>query len=159
MNVYRLVKEKWATEPLSVKGSMTNGGGRWNPPNIGLLYTAQTPELALLEVMVHLPMMAYAALPKFHLFTLAIPDDKGLVFYTEPSRLPAHWRTGTPDETQTIFSDWLSEPFSLALAVPSVIMDLSYNLLLHPAHPVFEQIEIIDQTVLPVHQRLWRYKE
>ena len=157
MNVYRIVKERWAAEPLSVKGSMTNGGGRWNPPQVGLLYTAQTPELALLEVMVHLPTVAYAALPKFHLFTLKIPDDKGLVFYTEHIRLPSFWRTGTSDETQPIFADWLTDPFSLALAVPSMIMDLSYNVLLHPAHPAFEQIEVVNQTILPVDQRLWRY--
>ncbi|MBO0935346.1 RES family NAD+ phosphorylase [Fibrella sp. HMF5335] len=108
--------------------------------------------------MVHLPMMAYAALPTFHLFTLAIPDEPGLIFYTEHSRLPPYWRTGTSDETQSIFADWLIDPFSLALAVPSVIMDLSYNVLLHPDHPAFDQIAVVDQMILPVDQRLWRYE-
>lgn len=56
MLVYRLIKERFLASPLSVEGSR-RWGGRWNPPGSGVLYTSASPELTLLEQLVHLPTM------------------------------------------------------------------------------------------------------
>lgn len=136
---------------------MINGGGRWNPPHIGVLYTATSPALALVETMAHFPSIPYAQIPDLHLLTVRIPDDQEAIFWVNPLSLPAYWRTGTLAETQTVFMDWMESPFSLALAVPSAIIDVSYNVLLHPAHRLYKHVTLVQQSTFPFDQRLWRY--
>ena len=158
MEVYRIVKEPFQAapyDPLSVIGSKTNGGGRWNPPQYGVLYTATSPALALLETMVHFPRIGYGQLPSLYLLTIEIPDVSESIFWTDPMALPPFWRTGTLTQTQSVFVDWLESPFSLALGVPSVIIDTSYNLLIHPDHPLFSQISLTGVGQLPFDVRLW----
>lgn len=160
MDVYRIVKEPYHEapyDPLSYIGSMTNGGGRWNPARIGVLYTATSPALALVETMAHFPNLTYSQLPGLHLLTIQIPEDDDAIFWIDPLALPTYWRTGTLMETQSIFIDWMESPFSLALAVPSVIIDVSYNLLLHPEHPLYSETKLLYQSKLSFDQRLWRY--
>jgi len=151
MDVYRINKEPYHTDPLSVIGSHRHGG-RWNPKGVGILYTSRTPELALLETLVHLPPITLAELPQLWLRTLRLPDID--VFWITAAKLPAYWKSGTLAETQTILTEWLTEPFCLAVAVPSVIMDESYNLLLHPQHPDFTKVEILNQRPIPFDSRL-----
>ncbi len=52
--VYRAVRQKYAAQPLDTRGTWLNGG-RWNPPGVGLLYTAEHAALALVEILVHMP--------------------------------------------------------------------------------------------------------
>ncbi|GAB4047937.1 RES family NAD+ phosphorylase [Spirosoma litoris] len=168
MEVYRINKEPYHTDPLSTIGSYQHGG-RWNPKGVGILYTSRTPELALLETLVHLPPVTLSELPQLWLSTLHLPDlpnaestqqagksTKGnsTIFWITPNKLPAYWKSGTLAETQTILTEWLIEPFCLAVAVPSVIMPESYNLLLHPQHPAFAEIEVISQRPIPLDTRL-----
>lgn len=165
MDVYRISKEPgherpYHTDLLSVVGSHRHGG-RWNPKGIGILYTSQTPELALLETLVHLPALILSELPQLWVSTFRLPNPTGTdqlasdtIFWTDPARLPAHWRSGTLAETQTILTDWLVDPFCLTVAVPSAIISPSYNLLLHPAHPSFAQIELVNQIQIPLDSRL-----
>ena len=70
---YRLVKERFMDAPLSTEGARRYGG-RWNPPGVGILYTSASPELALLEQLVHLPTLPYEDLPRLFLLTLSLPD-------------------------------------------------------------------------------------
>jgi RES domain-containing protein len=72
--VYRLVKERFLNTPLSAEGARRYGG-RWNPVGVGILYTSASPELALLEQLVHLPALPYEDLPKLFLLTLALPEQ------------------------------------------------------------------------------------
>ncbi len=44
----------------------------------------------------------------------------------------------------------------VALAVPSAILDLLYNLLLHPAHPDFEKVSVVGQRELLLDTRFVR---
>lgn len=60
--VYRLVRQKYADRPVDVTGTWLNGG-RWNPPGVGILYTAEHPALALVEILVHMPQVPYSELP------------------------------------------------------------------------------------------------
>ena len=158
MDVYRIVKAPYHQaphDPLSAIGSTKNGGGRWNPPQTGVLYTATSPALALLETMVHFPRVGYSELPELHQMTIHLADHPEAIFWIDPLQLPSYWRTGTLSETQSIFADWMKNPFSLALAVPSVIMDDSYNIILHPGHPLHETIQIRSIKKLGFDARLW----
>ncbi len=154
MNIYRINKTPYHTGPLSVIGSYRHGG-RWNPKGIGILYTSFTPELALLETLVHLPPLIFPELPQLWISTIRLPDELNkAVFWLAPRRLPGYWQNGTLAETQTILTEWLLDPFSLGIAVPSAIIDMSYNLLLHPHHPDFVKLEIAAQRPLPLDRRL-----
>ncbi len=151
MQVFRINKEPYHTDPLSTVGSHRYGG-RWNPKGSGILYTSRTPELALLETLVHLPPLILSELPQLWLSTIELPPDS--VFWIDPAQLPSYWRSGSLASTQTILTEWLLTPFSLAVAVPSVIMPESYNLLLHPQHPAYAEVKVLGQRPLPLDSRL-----
>lgn len=153
MDVFRINKEPYHTDPLSTVGSYKYGG-RWNPKGIGILYTSRTPELALLETLVHLPPLLTSELPRLWLSTLRLPEDPQTVFWLNPSQLPAYWNASSLFASQTILKEWLKDPFCLAVGVPSVIMPESYNLLLHPRHPAYIDVQLIHQRVLPLDTRL-----
>ncbi|MBO0936852.1 RES family NAD+ phosphorylase [Fibrella sp. HMF5335] len=156
MDVYRINKEPWHTDPLSVVGSH-KFGGRWNPKGTGILYTSRTPELALLETLVHLPPITLAELPQLWLSTIRLPDDvPDAVFWLDPTLMPAHWKSSsTLADTPFILNEWIQQPFCLALGVPSVILNMSYNLLLNPLHPAFAHVKVMSQVAIQIDARLW----
>lgn len=150
--VYRAVRQKYADQPLDTRGTWLNGG-RWNPPGVGILYTAEHAALALVEILVHMPQVAYTELPVFRLFTLAIPDESLRVLAA--SELPSYWQDDSYSRSQTILDAWLEEPDVLALGVPSSVMPQGINYLLHAAHPAYGQIRVVDQKPLLIDPRLW----
>ena len=159
MDVFRINKEPsherpWHTNPLSIVGSH-KFGGRWSPKGTGILYTSRTPELALLETLVHLPPVTLPELPRLWLSTLRLPNVPDAVFWLDPSLMPAHWQSNTLADSQCLLNEWLQKPFCLALGVPSVILDMSYNILLHPLHPAFAQVEVMRQVEIQLDGRLW----
>lgn len=153
MDVYRIIKEPYHDDPLSTIGSERNGG-RWNPKGTGILYTSRSPELSLLETIVHLPHNSLKSVPILWLNTLRLPGKQDDVIWLKISALPSYWKTGTLTETRSILNEWLVEPVCLGMAVPSAILEQSFNILLHPAHPDFDKIEVIDQVKISLDSRL-----
>lgn len=153
MEVYRILKEPYWRDPLSVVGA-TLAGGRWNPPGVGILYTATSPALALLETLVHLPRIGYDQLPRLRVFALNVPDHE--TCWIDPNRLPDDWADSTAlPLTQTLFADWLQQPDDLALGVPSAVLDISYNVLLHPKHLLYSSITVLSSSDVVLDSRLW----
>ncbi|GAA4420228.1 RES family NAD+ phosphorylase [Nibrella viscosa] len=150
--LYRIIRDKYRQEPLSVVGSQLFGG-RWNPKGVGVLYATSTPELGLVETLAHAPAVRYEELPTYWVFSLEVPDD---IRYYKREEMPDYWQDDTYEQTQGWLHDWLTVPDSLSVAVPSVLVPLSYNVILHPAHRLFEQIRITGQEIQPVYRRLWR---
>ncbi len=149
--VYRLVKERFLDTPLSTEGARRYGG-RWNPPGVGILYTSASPELALLEQLVHLPELPYQDLPKLFLLTMALPDPPERL-----TKLPAGWREEASYQTnRQLLADWLSNPHVLAIGVPSAVVPESTNYLLHPRHASYAQIQILRSAPFEIDPRLWR---
>ena len=148
---YRLVKERFLDLPLSTEGARRYGG-RWNPPGVGILYTSASPELALLEQLVHMPTLPYEDLPRLFLLTLALPDLPMPV-----QELPPNWREGADfAANHQKLSGWLMNPDVLALGVPSAVVPESFNYLLHPQHPAYARIEIVSTSLFNIDPRLWR---
>ncbi|RIV23836.1 RES domain-containing protein [Fibrisoma montanum] len=150
--LYRIIRDKYRDEPLSVIGSRLFGG-RWNPKGVGVLYATSTPELGLVETLAHAPTVRYEELPTYWVFSLEVPDD---IRYVNREELPDYWQDETYERTQGWLSNWLATPDQLGVALPSVLVPLSYNVILHPAHHLFEKIQVIAQEVQPVDRRLWR---
>jgi RES domain-containing protein len=150
--VYRVVRAKYARQPLDPTGSQQYGG-RWNPPGIGILYTAEHPALALVEILVHLPRVPYADLPSYRLFTLEIPDTSQRV--VTAAELPDHWSEASYGRSQQLLTPWLAQPDVLALGVPSSVLPDGRNYLLHPAHADYATINVLDEKALVIDPRLW----
>jgi RES domain-containing protein len=151
LTVYRTVKAKYTAEPLATEGARLFGG-RWNPKGYPLLYTTSSPALALVESLVHQPRIRYDKLPSLILFTLNVPGE---VTTHLPADLPEYWLDESYERTQWLLRDWLLNPGTLVAAVPSVVVPMSVNYLLHPAHPDFQKIRVVKQEPFPVERRLW----
>lgn len=150
--VYRIIREKFRDQPLSSEGSRLYGA-RWNPKGIGILYATSTPELGLVEILAHAPGIEYDLLPKYWLTEIEIPDN---IRTLEKEDLPSYWQDPDYEKTQYFLMDWLKQPHVLAIAIPSVIVPFSKNLLIHPLHPEFEQIKVVGQERIPIDRRLWK---
>ncbi|KAA9353431.1 RES family NAD+ phosphorylase [Larkinella humicola] len=149
--VYRVVRQKYADRPLDVAGTRLNGG-RWNPPGVGILYTAEHPALALVEILVHMPQVPYEHLPSYRLFTLEIPENSQRM--VKPEELLPYWNENTYARSQYLLQDWLTKPDTLALGVPSSVLPAGINYLLHASHPQFADIRIVAESDLVIDPRL-----
>lgn len=152
LTVYRTVKEKYVSMPLSTEGARLYGG-RWNPKGFPLLYATSSPALALIESLVHQPRVRYERLPALHLITLEVPESSRS-FRVED--LPEYWNEESYERTQWLLNDWLTEPDVLVAIVPSVAVPMSVNYLLHPAHPRFSEIRVVKSEPFPLERRLWQ---
>jgi RES domain-containing protein len=153
LRLYRLVKERFVNTPLSTEGARLYSG-RWHPAGRGILYTSATPELTLLEQLVHLPTLPYEDLPRLFLLTLSVPDNRRIIPTDE---LPTDWRDEANfSQNHQFLAPWLSAPDVLAVGVPSAVVSESLNYLLHPAHPLFAQIAVESAKPFPIDPRLWR---
>lgn len=153
VRVYRLIKERFLTTPLSAEGARRLGG-RWNPVGIGILYTSASPELALLEQIVHLRSLPYRDLPRLVLLTLLLPDPPRLL---NASDLPPDWRNEADfSANHQAIASWLAKPDVLTLGVPSAMVPDSFNYLLHPEHASYGRLTIARTSAFPVDARLWK---
>jgi RES domain-containing protein len=136
MLVYRITQTKYAGKLIT-----SGRAARWNPNDIGMIYTASSRSLACLENTVHRSQAGLSQL--FSIMTIEIPDH----IKTKTVRLndlPANWTDyNEMSFTQHIGQAWIRENESVILQVPSSIIDEEVNYLLNPDHRDFEQIKVI----------------
>lgn len=154
--VYRIQKKQFVDSVLTGEGARLNGG-RWNLPGTPLIYTSTTPELALLEILVHLDGTPLNDLPPFVRVTIDLPDA---IEDVPISALPTGWYAlRYPDELPHFLSEKLSPTYpALAFALPSVVLPdtPSRNILINPIHPLIAQVRIVDVRPHQFDQRLGR---
>ena len=133
---WRLVKARHARTAFDGEGARLYGG-RWNSPATRMVYTAATPSLAVLEILVHLH--ATAPLGGYVLIEAQVPES----LIEEPARLPADWRVmPAPGSTRRMGDEWIRTGRSAAWAVPSVISPSERLILLNPAHRDFARVRL-----------------
>ena len=134
--VWRLASGRYP--PLDGDGAR-RAGGRWNSPGRPAVYTSESLALCLAESLVHLP----GTLPRGYMsFKVFVPDDA--VEVLDPTSLTEGWQSDL-SFTRTIGDRWLSAQRSLALAVPSVVLPESTNVLLNPMHQRANELRVVDQ--------------
>ncbi len=117
-------------------------GGRWNSPGRPVVYLAEHPALAALELRVHLD-LPFDLLPAdYVLIRVTTPSD--------PDRLYA-----MPENTVAAGNAWLTEASSALLSVPSVLVPHAWNILLNPRHADAVQAEIQSIEPFRFDPRLW----
>ncbi len=141
MQAWRVCRAAFAD--LSGAGARLHGG-RWNSPGRALLYTAENPALAILEVRVHLDLEPELVPDDYVLIELAIPDAVPLTLLNEP-----------PDDTRRWGDEWLARAETAIAKVPSFIAPRSFNILINPAHRDAAAIMTVETRKFAFDMRLW----
>ncbi len=134
MQVFRLLKHKYSSDPLSGDGARINGG-RWNSEGNSMLYTSDSISLAALEILVHIHLTT--ALNAYTCITITLSDEHVMIL--EDNDLPSDWRDDpVPSSTMSIGEQWLDSNASLALSVPSTLIPQQRNFIINPNHSDFK---------------------
>lgn len=150
MLVYRISDCRYI-EDLSGKGAAMYGG-RWNNKDTYILYTAQSPSLALLEAVVHLGKMPRKG---YCMAAIEIPDSIAPALQT--TSLPPDWAACPgPDALKLIGDTFTKSMQFLALPVPSVIMPEEQNYLINPLHPLFKSVKIKSMKAMNIDERIFK---
>jgi RES domain-containing protein len=132
---FRITRRPYAD--LSGEGARLVGG-RWNPPGRLALYLADTPALAVLEVLVHLDLDEHTIPSDYVIMAVDLSRLEGTPGWLEegPSFPPSD------AECRAIGDEFLKSRRTLALRVPSIIVPQASNLVLNPAHAAMDQVTI-----------------
>lgn len=99
-----------------------------------MVYTAASPSLAVLEVLVHLDLPSELLPDDYQLLTIAIPDDAAMR-RLDPS--PTH-----DDACQEAGDAFLEAGDALALIVRSVVVPQERNVLLNVRHADMQRVVV-----------------
>lgn len=141
MDLWRLCRRPHAD--LSGEGARIFGG-RWNSPGRRVVYVAEHPALAALEVRVHLDL-------PFEL----LPDDFVLMRVVLPDALVSSVAATAGQDTVAAGDTWLAQGASVALKVPSVLVPHSWNVLLNPRHADIALASVDTVEPFRFEPRLW----
>jgi RES domain-containing protein len=121
-------------------GGMT-ASARWHTAGQPIVYLAETPSSALLEVFVHLETDEDHRPDAYQL--LKIEVDDGLDFESvELSSLSPAWKSDEL-ETRALGDAWLSRRKTPLLRVPSSITPETWNWVLNPRHAAAARLRIV----------------
>jgi RES domain-containing protein len=141
MDLWRLCRRPYAN--LSGEGARRLGG-RWNTRGRLMVYLAEHPALAALEVRVHLD-LPFELLPvDFVLMHVELPDGSAITL----DRIP--------QETAREGDAWLAGARTAGLRVPSALVPHAWNILLNPRHPDAEQARVVAIEPFGFDPRLWQ---
>jgi RES domain-containing protein len=110
--------------------------GRWHFAGRTLLYLSATPELAMLEALVH----HRIGMDRYWLTSVAIPAA-ARIRTVDGAELPRDWRHRKP-WSRALGEAWLDEGRVPVLCVPSAVCPVSRNYLLNPAHPALRRLRL-----------------
>lgn len=149
MRVYRITSHQYAHAPLSGQGAAISGA-RWNSVGTRIGYTAGSPSLAILELLVHLPRDCVP--PDQVIATIEVPDADIAVL----TDLPQGWdRLPYSTAVQKAGDAWVRSARSLALRVPSAIVPREFNVLVNPLHPRMSAVRVLESGPLVWDGRLF----
>ena len=123
--------------------------GRWHSQGRRIVYLADHPSSALLEMLVHMDRDLIP--PTYQLLRVAVPDDINVE--TVGSELSQDWRSQTM-VSREIGDRWLDRSASVLLQVPSAISAQGANYLLNPAHHDAARVSIAEVIQAPFDPRL-----
>ncbi len=147
MIVYRLATSNYAND-LSGEGSAIFAG-RWNPIGLKALYTSQSISLCILEILARTHLNISPR--NYQLITIEFPETG--ITIIQPGELKAGWKQHI-EYTQWIGEEFLNNNKSLALQVPSAIVERENNFLLNPGHRNYGKVKILNVEPLDLDKRL-----
>lgn len=147
MKAWRLVHSRWQKTALSGEGAALYPGW-WNKAGERMVYLGSSLALAALETLVHLEVDATEE--PFTAIELSIPNN----LVTTQENLKRTWKEDL-NYTRTLGSQWLKASKSLALVVPSAVIEVETNILLNPEHPNSNQVKEVQRLAFRWDERLF----
>lgn len=139
--VYRIERTKYKNEILAGIGA-EKVGGRWNEKGSRMVYTSDSPALAVLEKLIYIEPLDFEA-GSYSLAFIEIPEES--IFAPPVEAIPSDWNVIQHTlSTKQFGQQWLQAQQTLALCVPSIVMPYSRNYLLNPRHELIHEVKIID---------------
>lgn len=133
---------------LSGRGGLFTAA-RWNHLNTPIVYCADHPASALLEILVNSNPENWP--DSFQLLQIEVPDELHVV---EPD-LPMGWKQDM-EMTRDIGTRFILEQKAAVMRVPSAIMPFCFNYLLNPNLADAAAIRIVGVSRHPIDPRLFR---
>jgi len=137
MQVWRLFPGRFRDSAFTGVGGLY-AARRWNHLGTAIVYTSTSRALAALEFFVNLE--PNEAPDDLLIAEATIPD--ACVEALKAQELPRNWRGLNNARCRDIGSAWAASLRSLALKVPSAVVDGDWNVLLNPKHPQFARVAI-----------------
>ena len=134
---------------LSGRGGL-HAPGRWHHRGAPIVYLAETPAGALLEVCVHTS--ANDVPPSYALIALDVEESISIEML-DASSLPKDW-IERKENTRDIGSEWLRSMRSALLRVPSALLPATSNVLLNPLHSDAGRVRIESSFDFPFDPRI-----
>ena len=136
MKIWRICRERYASEAFSGEGAR-RFGGRWNSRGVPMVYASASLALAAIELFVHLEP---GQMPK-DLVSIAseLPEGEPNLRW-ETSALPANWWSDELGPMREMGDNWIRGQQSLAVLVPSLPIRPEWNVLVNPLHPRIREI-------------------
>lgn len=128
---------------LAGTGGLLNGA-RWHSQGKRIVYLADSPASALLEVLVRFEVPDDEWPAHYQLLAVDVPDELASVS-VEVNSLPSDWRENL-SLTQSLGDGWLAASDVPLMRVPSAIVPFTSNWLLNPLHPDARQCTIVSVT-------------
>ena len=143
---------------ISNYADLTGAGGmlasaRWHTAGRPIVYLAETPAGALLEVLVHLELDEAHRPATYQLLQIEAPEGIA-VQRTDLASLSPDWRVREA-ETQGKGDAWLRAGETVFLSVPSAIVPETSNWLLNPRHADAALLRITRRLAAPYDARLF----
>lgn len=126
--------------------------GRWHTRGRRVVYCAQNPAAALLEILVHFEIDIQDLPLRYRLLKIEAPDDVH-VERVSVDQLPGDWPERT-EMTRALGDGWLTRGSSALLSVPSAIVPETFNVLLNPAHQDAKRVVIVETGEHAIDPRL-----
>ena len=121
-------------------------GGRWNSPGRPAIYTAASPSLAVLEVMVHLDLPPELMPADYRLLTIEVPDGLSV---QRLSSVPAD-----ASACVSIGDDFLARNDALVLVVPSAVVPAEHNAIINVRHRQMSAVRLLTNEPFAFDPRL-----
>jgi RES domain-containing protein len=149
------IKDLWR---ISNHRSLSGEGGlkyaaRWHSVGRRIVYLAESPAGAMVEVLVHLELED--DLPRgYTLLRVGVPDE--LPF--EEINVPKSdaWKSNH-NLSRSLGDEWLARRTTALARVPSALLPNTWNYLLNPLHRDAELIQIVDSTRADFDSRLLKH--
>jgi RES domain-containing protein len=131
-------------------GGGLQAAGRWHTRGKRVVYLADHPASALLEMLVH---MDRDLVPTAYRLLRVIVSETVAMDRIGADALASDWRT-QPASTRQVGDQWLDQSATALLQVPSVIVPEGKNFLLNPAHPDAAKVTVAEIVNAPFDPRL-----
>lgn len=110
---------------------------------VAVVYLAENPALALLEILVHMEIANVDRLPDgYQLLRVEVDDDLAIAEIADAD-VPDEWRQN-PDWPCGAGTESLQTETSVVLKVPSAVFPFAHNFLFNPADPAANSVKLAE---------------